>query len=204
MDDRTHPALPLFASGRRAALAALLCVASWLGGCALVEESLNPPEPEPVAVAEPEPLPAVGPPLPPAPRPRPPARVARLPTPAEPPQAQPQPPTQPKPEPEPAAPGDARLEPDPTLLWLPEFKLVGMSRGETATLLGAPTEERDAAPAKIWKFMAGECVIDVYFYLDVARNDFYALHYNVQDRYGVTTGEPAERCLQRIYSESRR
>ena len=103
-----------------------------------------------------------------------------------------------------AAPGDARLEPEPTLLWLPEFKLVGMSRGETATLLGAPTEERDAAPAKIWKFMSGECVVDVYFYLDVARNDFYALHYNVQDRYGVTTGEPAERCLQRIYSESRR
>ena len=79
-----------------------------------------------------------------------------------------------------------------------------MSRGETATLLGAPAEERDAAPAKIWKFDAGECAVDVYFYLDVARNDFYALHYNVQDRWGVTTGEPAERCLQRIYSESRR
>jgi hypothetical protein len=87
---------------------------------------------------------------------------------------------------------------------MPEIKLVGMSRGETATLLGAPEEERDAAPAKIWKFAAGECAVDVYFYLDVARNDFYALHYNVQNGNGATTGEAADRCLQRIYSENRK
>jgi hypothetical protein len=71
-------------------------------------------------------------------------------------------------------------------------------------LLGAPAEERDAAPAKIWKFAAGECAVDVYFYLDVKRNDFYALHYNVQDRNVATTGEAADRCLQRIYSENRK
>jgi hypothetical protein len=100
-------------------------------------------------------------------------------------------PSQPEPAPELAAP-------------LPEIKLVGMSRGEAANLLGAPAEERDAAPAKIWKFSAGECAVDVYFYLDVKRNDFYALHYNVQDRNGATTGEAADRCLQRIYSENRK
>lgn len=194
MDDHTHPALPSFAKARRIALAAILCAPAWLGGCAFIDEALNPPEPEPVAVVEPEPPPVVEPALPPAPRPRPPARVARLPAPAERPQPQPSPPAQAQPEPEPA--------PEPA--WMPEIKLVGMSRGETATLLGAPTEERDAAPAKIWKFASGDCAVDVYFYLDVARNDFYALHYSVQDRYGATTGEPAERCLQRIYSESRR
>jgi hypothetical protein len=190
MDDPMHPVLRSFVAMRRSAVAAMLCGAVSLGGCALIDEALNPPEPEPAAVVEPPP-PVAEPVLPPAPRPRPPARVARLPAPAERP-AQPQsPPVQAQPEP----------APEPVL---PEIKLVGMSRGETATLLGAPTEERDAAPAKIWKFAAGECALDVYFYLDVARNDFYALHYNVQDRWGVTTGEPAERCLQRIYSESRR
>ena len=192
MDDQPHPALLAFAKARRSALAAILCVPAWLGGCALIDEALNPPEPEPVAVVEPEPPPVVEPALPPAPRPRPPARVARLPAPAQQPQPQSPPPAQAQPEP----------APEPALM--PEIKLVGMSRGETATLLGAPAEERDAAPAKIWKFTSGECAVDVYFYLDVARNDFYALHYNVQDRWGVTTGEPAERCLQRIYSESRR
>jgi hypothetical protein len=169
-------------------LAALLA----LGACALIDEVLNPPdEPQPV-VAEPEAAPAAEQPLPPAPKPRPPARVARLPSPMEKatstPAAQP---SQPEPAPELAAP-------------LPEIKLVGMSRGEAANLLGAPAEERDAAPAKIWKFSAGECAVDVYFYLDVKRNDFYALHYNVQDRNGATTGEAADRCLQRIYSENRK
>jgi hypothetical protein len=174
----------------RAARVAPLAGLLWLGACALIDEALNPPDPQPVAV-DTDPAPAVEPPLPPAPRPRPPARVARLPAPAEkapaPPAAQPSPP-----------------EPLPEASPLPEIKLVGMSRGDAALLLGAPAEERDAAPAKIWKFSAGECVVDVYFYLDVKRNDFYALHYNVQDRNGATTGEAADRCLQRIHSENRK
>jgi hypothetical protein len=203
MDDRTHPALPRFERARRSALAAILCLPAWLGGCAMIEEALNPPEPEPAVVAEPEPAPVAEPALPPAPRPRPPARVARLPAPSERP-AQPQPQTPPpaQAQPEPTTGPIPAAAPEPN--YMPEIRLVGMSRGETATLLGAPAEERDAAPAKIWKFAAGECAVDVYFYLDVARNDFYALHYNVQDRNGATTGEAADRCLQRIYSENRK
>ncbi len=169
---------------RAAPLALLLS----LGACAALEEALNPSEPQPVAT-EPEPAPATEPPLPPAPKPRP-ARVARLPAPTE-----------------RAPPAQASLpppEPAPEVSPLPDIKLVGMSRGEAAALLGAPAEERDAAPAKIWKFSAGECAVDIYFYLDVKRNDFYALHYNVQDRNGATTGEAADRCLQRIYSENHR
>lgn len=170
---------------------ASLALLSSLTACALIEDALNPPEPAPV-VAEPEPTPAVEPPLPPAPKPRPPTRVARLPSPTE------------KTAAPPASVQPSQSEPMPEASPLPEIKLVGMSRGETATLLGAPVEERDAAPAKIWKFSAGECAVDVYFYLDVKRNDFYALHYNVQDRNGATTGEAADRCLQRIYSENRK
>jgi hypothetical protein len=173
---------------RAAPLAAFL----WLGACAFIEETLNPPEPE-VVIVEPEWAPVTEPALPPAPKPRPPARVARLPSPAEKPPASPA-----------AAPPSPEPQPAETLAPLPEIKIVGMSRDETQTLLGVPSEERDAAPAKIWKFAAGECAVDVYFYLDVKRNDFYALHYNVQDRNGATTGEAADRCLQRIYSENRK
>jgi outer membrane biosynthesis protein TonB len=197
MDEFAHPALPSALWARRIALVAIVCMATLAGGCAALEEALNPPEAQPAA-AEPEPPPVVEPALPPAPRPRPSQRVARLPAPAE----RPQPTAQPQPQASP--PVEAQPEPLPESVGMPEIKLVGMSRGETATLLGAPTEERDAAPAKIWKFMSGDCAVDVYFYLDVARNDFYALHYIVQDRFGATTGEPAERCLQRIYSESRK
>jgi hypothetical protein len=193
MDDRIRSPWAFSMTARWLPSIAVFCAAAWLGGCAAIEEAFFPPEAEPGVVVEPEPLPAVEPVLPPAPKPRPAPRVARLPTPVERP---PQP--QPAPQPE-AQPGPASEVPP-----LPEIKLVGMSRGEAATLLGAPTEERDVAPAKIWKFATGECVVDVYFYLDVARNDFYALHYNVQDRNGATTGEAAERCLQRIYSENRK
>lgn len=190
MGDKDPCALVPRANRRRQMLrAAMWCaMAAWLGGCAEIELALDPPDPEPSAAA-PEAPAAAEPALPPAPKPRP-SRVARLPVPVERPSAPPPAPlAQPEPEPEPKPHAD--------------IKLVGMSRGEAATLLGAPTEERDVAPAKIWKFASGECALDIYFYLDVARNDFYALHYIVQDRYGVTTGEPADRCLQRIYSENR-
>lgn len=186
MDISIRVARTIAGVARMVPLAGLL----WLGACALIDEALNPPEPSPVA-AEPEPAPAAEPPLPPAPKPRP-ARVARLPSPTE------------KPAPAPASVQPSQPEPAPESAPLPEIKLIGMSRGEAASLLGAPSEERDAAPAKIWKFSAGECAVDVYFYLDVKRNDFYALHYSVQDRNGATTGEAADRCLQRIYSENRK
>ena len=186
MDVRNGVARTIGRAARALPLAGLL----WLGACALIDEALNPPEPEPVVI-EAEPAPTAEPPIPPAPKPRP-ARVARLPSPTEKPAAA-----------APASVQPATPEPAPEAV-LPDVKIVGMSRGETSSLLGAPTEERDAAPAKIWKFSAGDCVVDVYFYLDVKRNDFYALHYNVQDRNGATTGEAADRCLQRIYSENRK
>lgn len=151
---------------------------------------MAPPQPEPAPAVEPEVSPAVEAPLPKAPRPRP-ARVARLPSPSE--RAQPQ-------TPEPETPQAVEPEPAP----MQEIKLLGLSRNEAAALLGTPVEERDAAPAKIWRYVGAECAVEVYFYLDVARNDFYALHYYVHDANGAMAGEAADRCLQRIYSEKSR
>lgn len=89
---------------------------------------------------------------------------------------------------------------------VPEIHLVGASRDHTAFLLGSPAAEREAAPAKVWHYRdrAGECAVDVYFYLDVARNDFFALHYDVRNGAAEVGGEAADHCLRRIYSESRK
>jgi hypothetical protein len=89
---------------------------------------------------------------------------------------------------------------------VPEIRLVGASRDHTAFLLGSPIAEREAAPAKVWHYRdrAGECVVDIYFYLDVARNDFFALHYDVRNGAAEIGGEAADHCLRRIYSESRK
>lgn len=188
MGDRGRSAWGVANAARGLPLVVAFCATAWLGGCAELEDALFPREPDPVVLTEP----AAEPVLPPAPKPRPAARVARLPTPAE----RSQPPSS-QSQPQPESPALEAVSP-------PEIKLVGMSRGEAAMLLGAPTEERDVAPAKIWKFAISECTVDVYFYLDVARNDFYALHYNAQDRNGIVTGEAADRCLQHIYSENRK
>ena len=180
---------------RRVSPILAMLVASSLGACALVEEALAPAKPEPATQTDSEASRVVSPPLPRAPRPRP-ARVARLPSPVErtqPPAAAVAAPPQAA-EPEPA--------PVPEPVPVPEIKVVGMSRGEASKALGTPAEERDAAPAKIWRYASAECAVDLYFYLDVARNDFYALHYNVLDSNGAVTGEAADRCLQRIYSEN--
>jgi hypothetical protein len=172
---------------RKASRLLAVLLAFSLGACTLIEEAFAPPEPpEPVGASQPEAPPVAEPALPRAPRPRP-ARVARLPTERAQPQA--------------ASPQASEPDIAPAAIPMPEIKVVGLSRGEASDLLGTPAEERDAAPAKIWRYAASECAIDLYFYLDVARNDFYALHYNVHDSNGAVVGEAADRCLQRIYSE---
>ncbi len=90
----------------------------------------------------------------------------------------------------------------------PGIKLVGLSQPETASILGQPAQESDAAPAKVWRYRASECVLDVYFYLDVQRNGFYALHYTT---YGAASAQTAaaaaspeaERCVRQVHDERR-
>jgi len=128
--------------------------------------------------------------------------------PAPPPPAQP---AEPAPAAEPSRTAKAVPVPTPRPPREPEpaIKLVGLSQTETETLLGPPTTLLDRPPAKVWQYRSGDCALDVYFYLDVGRNAFYALHY---DSPGLTSsGTPAtasvpdaaERCLRRVYNAHR-
>ncbi|HJS33625.1 MAG TPA: hypothetical protein VJ924_16650, partial [Alphaproteobacteria bacterium] len=90
----------------------------------------------------------------------------------------------------------------------PGIKLVGLSQPETAEILGQPAQESDAAPAKVWRYRASECVLDVYFYLDVQRNGFYALHYTAYGAAGAqlaaaAASPEAERCVRQVHDERR-
>jgi hypothetical protein len=99
-----------------------------------------------------------------------------------------------------------RTAPSPAV----EIKLVGLSEEETIVLLGQPAAESDAAPAKLWEYRGRDCVLDVYFYLDVSRNGFYALHYAARGasaaptRTAPTPTADGDRCLRRIYDDKRR
>lgn len=110
------------------------------------------------------------------------------------------------------APRSARalpLPPSPAPGRGPEIRLVGLSRGETQALLGTPAVESERSPAKVWQYHQGDCSVDVYFYLDVARNEFYALHYEtrapVANAGGTSTsaGSSAEWCLERVHDAHR-
>jgi hypothetical protein len=155
-----------------------LAALSSLSACSMVD-SLFGPAPE----AASKPSAAETPPAPPVARPpgAAPLRTARLPMPPAP------------------APGrEADIE----------IKLVGLSRPETQALLGPPTAESERSPAKVWQYLSGDCAVDVYFYLDVARNEFYALHYEARaplaSAGGPLNGAPAaEWCLRRVHDAHR-
>jgi hypothetical protein len=92
----------------------------------------------------------------------------------------------------------------------PPLKLIGLSRGEAEALLGPPAAEAERSPAKVWQYRAVDCTVDVYFYLDVARNEFYALHYEARGPQTAAGGtavvgrsEAADRCLRRIHDANR-
>lgn len=84
--------------------------------------------------------------------------------------------------------------PPPASPAIPPRALAGLSMPETETELGRPAAESDRAPAKVWQYRAGECAVDVYFYLDMARNGFYALHHEA--RRGAILDETCIRTVQ--------
>jgi hypothetical protein len=92
-----------------------------------------------------------------------------------------------------------------------DLKVVGLTQSETEALLGPPTSTLDRPPAKVWQYRTRDCGVDVYFYLDVGRNDFYALHYDtpIPTSSGAPVGanvnvtDVADRCLRRVYNARR-
>lgn len=74
--------------------------------------------------------------------------------------------------------------------------LVGKSPLEVQAIIGAPVAVADRAPAKIWSYRSTECVVDIFFYLDVGSSTFRALTLDLKDAKGKPTQEP--RCLGTI------
>lgn len=80
----------------------------------------------------------------------------------------------------------------------PPASLIGLTMQDLEARFGRPNEQFDRAPAKVWQYRSGECVLDVYFYLDVARNAFHSLHHDAK-RDGVQD----EGCVRRIQDARR-
>jgi hypothetical protein len=99
--------------------------------------------------------------------------------------------------------------PAPTDLDAQPPKLIGLTEQETVSLLGPPNAQWDRPPAKVWHYQGPDCAVDVFFYLDVSRNEFSALRTSATGTDGVTPaatgGQPnGQQCLSRIRDVAQR
>lgn len=80
--------------------------------------------------------------------------------------------------------------------------VVGLNRDGLIQHFGLPVAEREAAPARVMEFGKDDCRLAAYLYFDTARNDFYALQYEVN---GLPAPHDAvDRCLSRIARDASR
>ena len=129
-----------------------------------------------------------------------PAAVATAPTPPAVPPTQPSTPSRPPPAKRSST--ETAAVPAPADVNPPGPKLIGMTQAETVTLLGPPTAQWDRPPAKVWHYQGPDCGVDVFFYLDVSRNEFSALRYSVNGADPATAG--GQLCISRIHEVAQR
>ena len=102
-------------------------------------------------------------------------------------------PNRPAPNPPPSAPAPATDPPSvsvipparapakpPPMKTLEPARLMGLNYEDTTASAGKPVETREEPPATVWRYRTEDCVVDVFFYMDLATKQFRALAYDVK------------------------
>jgi hypothetical protein len=74
--------------------------------------------------------------------------------------------------------------------------LTGLTRTETASMLGEPAARTERNPGETWVYRAPGCEVEVLFLLDLQRNDYFAVDSHVTA--GGASPEGEQTCLHRI------
>jgi hypothetical protein len=69
-------------------------------------------------------------------------------------------------------------------------KLIGLSEADVSTLFGAPSGKDEQAPARIWRYVADDCVVTLFFYLDLDDEEFHLLTYEANQQKVGETNKP--------------
>lgn len=93
-----------------------------------------------------------------------------------------------KPRPKPPAPP---LSPS-----LDPATLIGLNQAEVLAAFGEPKNRKDAAPAQVWQYAAGECEVELFFYLDLSDEQFHLLNYDTNQPNGGA--DAAQRCFDQV------
>ena len=83
---------------------------------------------------------------------------------------------------------------------VPVPDLVGMSRSQVEAVLGQPDARGPSGSSENWTYRSGACSVRLDFFLDISRNDYYALSRSVS---GAKDDKDEQRCLQRIASRAK-
>lgn len=73
-------------------------------------------------------------------------------------------------------------------------KLMGLTYEDAEAAAGKPTLTREEPPATVWRYQTDDCVIDVFFYMDMATKQFRAVAYDVKP--AKKTAEAQRTCAQ--------
>lgn len=165
------------------------------------EPTVRAPPPPLETVVAPAPVPATPPPPRPSRKPTPPTQASlepAAPAAGETPTAAPQTPVTSEPM---ALPATTPAEAAPTAPPADTVtQLNGRNQAGVATLLGEPQARDEAAPATIWRYVARDCELDVYFYLDLNAKELRALHYEVKGNDAV---DRPQQCYAQLVADRR-
>lgn len=78
----------------------------------------------------------------------------------------------------------------------PPISVIGLSRGDVEAVLGQPATRGNNGAGQNWTYTTDICQLQLFFFLDVQRNDFFALDQKIGGTDGTDAG--TQRCLKRI------
>jgi hypothetical protein len=77
-------------------------------------------------------------------------------------------------------------------------QLVGLGQEEAVQLFGPAAAVREVPPATVWEYRADGCVLDLFFYMDVANKRYRSLAYDLKPSDGINADAAIDRCLSRL------
>ncbi len=72
---------------------------------------------------------------------------------------------------------------------LAPVNLVGLDEHQLTALLGAPNEQEEPAPGKIWRYRKANCTLDITLYPDVVTRTYRSLAYEVTSNDNTAEGK---------------
>ncbi|HIJ43199.1 MAG: hypothetical protein QF511_02120 [Rhodospirillales bacterium] len=81
-------------------------------------------------------------------------------------------------------------------------QMVGLERGQVTAFLGQPDFIRKDAPAEVWQYRGGVCILDLFLYEEKNGDTYKVAHFEVRGRAEVSVAR--EECFQSLLKDRRR